>query len=29
MRGKKAKQLRQKSKLLLVEWLKTMVPEGE
>jgi|TARA_R100001126_G_scaffold50036_1_gene28325 hypothetical protein len=29
MRGKKAKQLRRKSEQLLVEWLRTMVPEGE
>ena len=29
MRGKKAKQLRRKSKELLIEWLKTMVPDGE
>jgi len=29
MRGKKAKKLRRKSEQLLVEWLRTMVPEGE
>ena len=29
MRGEKAKQLRRKSEQLLVEWLRTMVPEGE
>lgn len=29
MRGKKAKQLRRRSKELLIEWLKTMVPDGE
>ena len=29
MNGKKAKQLRRRSKELLIEWLKTMVPEGE
>ena len=29
MRGKKAKQLRRKSEQLLVEWLRTMVTEGE
>ena len=29
MRGKKAKQLRRKSEQLLVDWLRTMVPEGE
>ena len=29
MNGKKAKQLRRRSKELLIEWLRTMVPEGE
>jgi len=29
MRGVKAKQLRRRSEELLVEWLRTMVPEGE
>ena len=29
MNGKKAKRLRRKSEELLVEWLRTMVPEGE
>tara|TARA_R100000664_G_scaffold10073_1_gene16718 strand:+ start:7258 stop:7518 length:261 start_codon:yes stop_codon:yes gene_type:complete len=29
MNGKKAKNLRRKSKELLIEWLKTMVPDGE
>jgi len=29
MRGVKAKQLRRRSEDLLVEWLRTMVPEGE
>tara|TARA_R100000654_G_scaffold69712_1_gene99446 strand:+ start:7733 stop:7981 length:249 start_codon:yes stop_codon:yes gene_type:complete len=29
MNGKKAKKLRRRSKELLIEWLKTMVPEGE
>tara|TARA_R100000700_G_C3175297_1_gene150085 strand:+ start:2652 stop:2900 length:249 start_codon:yes stop_codon:yes gene_type:complete len=29
MNGKKAKRLRRRSKELLIEWLKTMVPEGE
>ena len=29
MRGVKAKQLRRRSEDLLIEWLRTMVPEGE
>ena len=29
MNGRKAKQLRRKSEDLLIEWLRTMVPEGE
>lgn len=29
MNGKKAKKLRRQSEQLLLEWLKTMVPEGE
>ena len=29
MRGVKAKQLRRRSEDLLVEWIRTMVPEGE
>jgi hypothetical protein len=29
MRGTKAKRLRRQSELLLIEWLQTMVPEGE
>ena len=29
MNGKKAKKLRKKSKQLMVEWLRSMTPEGE
>ena len=29
MNGRKAKQLRRRSEDLLIEWLRTMVPEGE
>jgi len=29
MNQKKAKKLRKKSKLLLLEWLRTMIPDGE
>jgi hypothetical protein len=29
MNGRKAKALRTKSRNLLIEWIKTMVPEGE
>ena len=29
MNGKKAKKLRKKSKQLIVEWLRSMTPEGE
>jgi len=29
MNGQKAKQLRRKSEQLLIDWLRTMVPEGE
>lgn len=29
MNGQKAKQLRRRSEQLLIDWLRTMVPEGE
>ena len=29
MNGKKAKEIRRKGENLLIEWLRTMVPEGE
>ena len=29
MSGKRSKQLRRKAKDLLIEWIRTMVPEGE
>ena len=29
MNGKKAKKLRKKSKQLMVEWLRSMTPEGD
>jgi len=29
MNGKKSKRLRRQSKTLLIEWLRTMIPEGE
>ena len=29
MNGRKAKQLRRKGEQLLIDWLRTMVPEGE
>jgi len=29
MNGKKSKRLRRQSETLLIEWLRTMVPEGE
>ena len=29
MSGKRSKQLRRKAKDLLIEWIRTMVPDGE
>ena len=29
MKGKKSKKLRRQSETLLIEWLRTMIPEGE